>query len=519
MRRAPLLLLGLLFVLAPSGAQSGAVRGAAPGFSASSLSCAPLLGGAPAVLPAARVNDDFCDCADGSDEPGTSACARGRFWCAGAGGRGHFIPSSRVDDGVCDCCDGSDEPSGKCPDSCAARHAEAVAQAEREAKIIRHGVRVRAQYARDAAREARKDAASLRDKRRRLGEVRGQLKRARRQVEALRAREAIAPAADEAVAEMPAEDGVPPEMVGEDAGGAEEEAERPPPVDVGDGGEADKVHGDALVDPEVPTVPGPVDVDAPADAVPEDLPVGDRAQEGIEGGEGAGTDKDITANDATAAPAEDLDEVCATLSANMRGGLAGRLQAFGLRLYARVRRLLPPKLRGQRSRASDAAVDRCVQHAEDRQSTLEEEERTLSSAVEDLERKRGFNYGADGALRKLHGACVRKRVAQYEFEHCPFDCVRQYEGGTMIASLGRFENVSANNPTVMAYANGDGCWNGPSRSVAVELRCGETDEVVGVDEPSRCRYTMMFATPAACEEGAAQRLLDAVIGGGVKDEL
>jgi hypothetical protein len=102
------------------------------------------------LIPFSQVNDDFCDCPkDGSDEPGTEACAAQsalirhgldqnskplRFFCRfqlpGAIqaliSKGidssmdyqaesfysiplQFTLNSRVNDGICDCCDGSDE--------------------------------------------------------------------------------------------------------------------------------------------------------------------------------------------------------------------------------------------------------------------------------------------------------------------------------------------------------------------------------------------------------------------------
>ena len=143
------------------------LRGVDPAKSAAYLGDDFRCDGGTTVIHKSKVNDEYCDCKDGTDEPGasrvaaratiatlpvparrpaprasrfpvratshqhlasprllthlprpprlpsgTSACINGRFFCRNRGHQSEHVPSSRVNDGVCDCCDGSDERDG-----------------------------------------------------------------------------------------------------------------------------------------------------------------------------------------------------------------------------------------------------------------------------------------------------------------------------------------------------------------------------------------------------------------------
>jgi len=100
------------------------------------------------ILTINKLNDDYCDCNDGSDEPGTSACPNGKFYCENKGFKGLNISSSKVNDGICDCCDGSDEynTSVKCFDSCRELGDKERKKKEIELESFRKGITLKAQY-------------------------------------------------------------------------------------------------------------------------------------------------------------------------------------------------------------------------------------------------------------------------------------------------------------------------------------------------------------------------------------
>ncbi|XP_050940945.1 glucosidase 2 subunit beta isoform X1 [Cucumis melo] len=111
----------------------------------------------------AQLNDNFCDCPDGTDEPGTSACSNGKFYCRNAGHAPLLLFSSRVNDNICDCCDGSDEYDSevKCPNTCWEAGKVARDKLKKKISTFEEGVKIRKQDVEHAKNAIIKDEAEL----------------------------------------------------------------------------------------------------------------------------------------------------------------------------------------------------------------------------------------------------------------------------------------------------------------------------------------------------------------------
>lgn len=466
--------------LAYSIALASNIRGAAPSFDASLLTCTPWhRPNAPRIAIALpRINDEFCDCADGADEPGTSACANGRFWCANVAHSGRFIPSAWVDDGNCDCCDGSDEPLGKCADTCASDRQAALKSASAAAAQIMAGVRKRRQYSRSAASAAKDEAKQLSEARAELAEVSKILERCEHHADGLRARRGA--------------EGTP---------------------DTSDEGYTSDVHNDDFTRGESGSEDEWVSTDEDKKVESVESENKNDADTKCDAKQGVPMDSDEmpSADCHIARPVEnastntqmDLEPFCEELSLGSGNVFMRNLRLALSKSLAKVK-WISPKIFAKIGITSSKGLDKCIELAEEKTSKLSSRKQTLESKINDLEKNAGHDYGPDSAMRELRGKCIKKKVSQYEFEHCPYDKVRQYEHGRLVAQLGTFYKVEGHE---MVYKDGAPCWNGPDRSVRVQLQCGEKNDVISVDEPSRCTYIMVFSTPVVCEEAEANRLL------------
>ena len=99
----------------------------------------------------------------------------------------------------------------------------------------------------------------------------------------------------------------------------------------------------------------------------------------------------------------------------------------------------------------------------------------------------------------LRDYCHNLHTNEYVYTICPFDKVQQeVKHSNEKVTLG-YWNRWQNNYSEMFYDRGQKCWNGPDRTVRVQLHCGLQDQLIDVSEPSRCEYLFIFETPASCD--------------------
>ncbi|CAH2272973.1 glucosidase 2 subunit beta isoform X1 [Pelobates cultripes] len=461
------------------------------------------------TIPFDRVNDDYCDCTDGTDEPGTAACSNGRFHCTNAGFKPQYIPSSRVNDGICDCCDTTDEynSGALCQNTCREMGKKEREEMQKQAEVAREGFRLKQQFIEEAKKSREESQAKLQDMVQRRQSLQEQVDVLRSEKEDAekpereakdahkKAWEERREAEKEAVEKQQASEAFSnldldsdgmlsvPELVSHheldtdgDGSLSVEEAQSI----LGGSYSLDSSSFHADVWPQIrdkykseqsaqPPPPPPAQVEEAADTHPDFHP--EEEEEDIEeGDEEDDSDDDDDSSD-------------------------------------QDHRTLPTKPHGEDSELPpyDEATQTLIDAADKARSQFEEAEKSfkdIEDTIRSLEKEISLDFGPDGEFSYLYGPCYELTTSEYIYRLCPFNRVTQKpkNGGseTNLGIWGSWAGPEGNKFTAMKYEQGTSCWQGPNRSTLVKLSCGKETIVTSTSEPSRCEYLMEFYTPAAC---------------------
>ncbi|XP_069783296.1 glucosidase 2 subunit beta isoform X1 [Narcine bancroftii] len=492
------------------------------------------------IIPFHEVNDDYCDCKDGSDEPGTAACPNGNFHCTNAGHRPRYIPSSRVNDGICDCCDTMDEynSGALCINTCKEQGRKEKETLQKMAEIAKEGFKLKQQLIEEAKK-------SREEKQQKLAELQKDKVTWEAQVESLRtvkeaaekpeqeAKEKHKNAWDEIKAAQRLEkskaraaetfkelddnedgfisvneiqthteldsdgDSMVSEQEAETLLGGANQVDATSFQESVWAGIQDKYKSEAVTEtPIAPEIP----VEGEADSSPkldhEDQRVSDDDADDYGEDQDDGVDDDDGEDD----DGEDED---------------------GEEEYKNRQDYLPEKEETEEEKmpAYDEETQVLINVAEKARNEFSEAEKSLKeveTSIGSLEKELMVDFGLDGEFAYLFNQCYEMTTNEYVYKLCPFHKVAQKpkHGGseTSLGIWGSWAGPEDNKFSIMKYEHGTGCWQGPNRSTMVKLSCGKETVVLSTSEPSRCEYLMEFSTPAFCQDEAEE-------GGSEHDEL
>ncbi|KAI9833205.1 MAG: hypothetical protein M1819_003828 [Sarea resinae] len=555
-------LFALAAAKAAAGAESSRPRGVGPEFakfykSTDAFTC---ISNPSIHLSVSQVNDDFCDCPDGSDEPGTSACAHlsplspaspadvldrdvnttfalPGYYCKNKGHQPSYIPFTNVNDGVCDyelCCDGSDEWQSvggtACEDRCKAIGKEWRAKDEQRKRALSAALKKRKELVAESSR-LRKE---VEDRLQSLGtEIEGaemKVAELEKELEEVERRE------KGKVVRVQGKASRINVLAGLAKGRIDELRENL--INVRKDRDANKARLK-----ELETILSTFKEEYNPNFNDEGVK---RAVRRWEEYAARGLEADIDA-----AHERDLDEV--TKPDGETGGIrwedwegeeegdADVLYKFEEYLPHPVRNWIDQKLRDLRvlliengilaesssSSAESKAVTAARSALDAARKVLSDHREGLTSHQADLDK----DYGPDDIFRALKGRCVEKDSGEYTYELCWLDRTTQKpkKGGAHVG-MGNFvridrvtvdedigpdgKGLGSGERIALRYENGQHCWNGPHRSTTAILGCAEKDEIWKVIEEEKCVYRLEVGTPAVCDVVASNGA-----AGNVRDEL
>ncbi|KHO01570.1 glucosidase 2 subunit beta precursor [Metarhizium album ARSEF 1941] len=499
------------------------------------------------TLSSDRVNDNTCDCPDGSDEPGTAACAHidplsppqplpgsgsvsakaqpvlPGFWCENKGHIGSYVPFLYVNDGVCDydlCCDGSEEYGHvggvKCENRCveagkeykrlAAEKKQKMQRAikqrnallseaqqlrqKAEAKIVQLNAEIKSLDAKKAELQKKYAAAQLQDRGRVVksqgagGKLGVLVGVAKPRVNELRnTLDKVLGQRNNLRSRVEELESILRKFKDEYNPNFNDEGVK----------SAVKSWEDYAAR-EADTVHEQV-VDSDVDEILKE----DSESSGInwaefEGGE-EGSDTDILYK----------------FEAYLPGFLHGFVHdtATAVRLWLIQNGVLADN---SPSGAESQVVKAAREAAEAAERELQDKIRDRDSETEDLEK----DYGPSDILRGIKGKCISIDAGEYEYELCYLDkTMQKSKKGHGHTNMGNFvridwqladdeerldgKSLGKGERMVLKYEDGQQCWNGPRRSTEVWLGCADKEELWRVSEAEKCVYKMEVGTPAACD--------------------
>lgn len=491
----------------------------------------------------AQLNDDFCDCSDGTDEPGTSACPEGKFFCHNAGHLPISLFSSRVNDGICDCCDGSDEYDGNisCPNTCWEAGKMARDELKKKIATYQEGVTKREHIVEKAKRAVAKDEAelsNLQSEEKMLEMLLKKLKERKEQIEAVEEQQRLRKEKEEKPKEEAREKGDQEKVEAEDKADVEKEVEKnldddkiglleESPEDQHEKDESENSDESANTEglsreelgrivasrwtgentgrqaKEVNTAKDdhgdindtPQSVDKDSDNYGSEVNK-ENSKDGEDDMEKNMNEKTVADNpDGSSSPhthdSEDKDDISDITTSNIPSWL-DKIQQTVRNIFQAVNLFETPV------DISDA--DSVRKEYDESTTKLSEIQSKISSLTEKLK----HDFGVDKEFYSLYDRCFETKQNKYTYKVCPFKQASQEEGHS-ITQLGYWEKFE-NSYGMMLFSNGNNCWNGPDRSLKVKLRCGLKTELTDIDEPSRCEYEAQMSTPALCLEEKLKEL-------------